>query len=239
MSNAQIICQNASIGFDKVVASDLNFVVNAGDYLCVVGENGAGKSTLIKTILGLTPVLSGKIGFGEHFSNKKIGYLPQQTIVQKDFPATALEVVLSGTQKAWYQPFYSKKDKQKALENMRKLGIENLAHACYRELSGGQQQRVLLSRALCATTSMLILDEPVSGLDPIATKEMYDIIKDLNNSGITIIMITHDIASSMKFASHILFVGENTFFGTIKEFSKSELGEKHSHFIGGCEHEHI
>ena len=233
----QIVCKNATIGYDKPVAKNLNFTVSEGDYLCIVGQNGAGKSTLVKTILGLTPIIGGELNFVNGFSNKSVGYLPQQTIVQKDFPATALEVVCSGIKKQWYKPFYTKTDKQKALDNMQKLGVLNLSKSCYRELSGGQQQRVLLARALCATSGILVLDEPVAGLDPVATKEMYQIIKELNNSGTTIIMITHDISTSMQYASHILFVGDENFFGSIQEFAKSELGKHHKHFVGGCEHE--
>ncbi len=236
-NNVQIQCIDAVIGYDKPVAEHITFSVNKGDYLCVVGENGAGKSTLIKTLLGLLPQLSGKVEFLNGFSNKSVGYLPQQTIVQKDFPATALEVVLSGIQKVWYKPFYSKKDKEKAIQNMQKLGVLSLQKVCYRELSGGQQQRVLLARALCASSGILVLDEPVSGLDPLATQEMYKMIKELNNNGTTIIMITHDISSSMKNASHILFIGKESFFGTVKEFAKSELGAKHEHFVGGCTNE--
>ena len=233
----QIICEKATIGYEKEVATNINFKVCEGDYLCIVGENGAGKSTLIKTILGLNSLLAGKLEFSNGYSNKSVGYLPQQTVVQKDFPATALEVVLSGIKKKWYQPFYTKKDKEIAKRNMQKLGILSLINACYRELSGGQQQRVLLARALCSTKGILVLDEPVSGLDPLATKELYVIIKELNRAGTTIIMITHDIASSMHYASHILFVGEPSFFGTVQDFAESDLGKKHKHFVGGCTNE--
>ncbi len=236
---AQIKCQNISIGYDKnPVVKDLTFSVNAGDYLCVVGENGAGKSTLIKTILGLIPTVEGKIEFGDELTKKDIGYLPQQTVVQKDFPATVTEVVLSGFQnRMGWRPFYTKKEKLEAKENMCELKIDNLSKKCYRELSGGQQQRVLLARALCGTQKVLLLDEPVSGLDPLATKEMYNLIKNLNNDGITIIMISHDISSAMKYASHILFVNQTPFFGTKQEFKNSELGHKYTHFVGGCTNE--
>lgn len=233
----QIICKNASIGYNKPIVKDLNFSVYEGDYLCVVGENGAGKSTLIKTLLGLVPNLSGVVSFCNGFTNKNVGYLPQQTIIQKDFPATALEVVLSGIQKKWYKPFYSKADKEQAKHNMQKTNILHLQNECFRELSGGQQQRILLARALCASNGILILDEPVSGLDPVATKEMYNTIQKLNKDGTTIIMITHDISSSMRYASHILFVRENSFFGTVEDFAKSDLGKKHKHFVGGCTNE--
>ena len=232
---AQIKAEKISIGYDKVsVATNLSFSVSAGDYLCVVGENGAGKSTLIKTLLGLLPTIKGKIEFGENLTNREIGYLPQQTVVQKDFPATVMEVVLSGFQgKSGFRPFYGRKQKLEAIENLKLLGIEKLKKRCYRELSGGQQQRVLLARALCGTQKMLLLDEPVSGLDPKASEKMYDLISKLNQSGITIIMITHDIQSAINWASHILYIGQNNFFGTTLEFHSSELGQSFSKLIGG------
>ena len=224
----QLKCENLTIGYDKkTILSNLSFEINSGDYLCIVGENGSGKSTLMKTILGLIPSISGNIKFYKGINQKDIGYLPQQTIVQKDFPATCMEIVMSGFQnKCKLRPYYKKEEKSKALEILEKLGISELKNRCYRELSGGQQQRVLLSRALCSTQKMLLLDEPVASLDPLASTEMYNIIKNLNNDGITIIMISHDILSSINFASHILFVGKNTFFGTKKEFLSSDIGKK-------------
>ena len=232
---AQIKCNKISIGYDKTPnLSNLTFSVHAGDYLCIVGENGSGKSTLIKTILGLIPTVSGKIEFGENLSRREIGYLPQQTIVQRDFPATVMEVVMSGFQnRSLFRPFYSKKEKQEAKDNLKKLGIENLAKTCYRELSGGQQQRVLLARALCGAQKMLLLDEPVTGLDPLATEEMYDLIKKLNDDGVTIIMISHDINSAIKYASHILYVKENPIFDTKKNFLKSEVAQIYKNYVGG------
>lgn len=232
---AQIKCDNISIGYDKkAVVKNLSFEVNAGDYLCVIGENGAGKSTLIKTILGLLPIVDGKLYFEDNLTKKNIGYLPQQTVVQKDFPATIMEVVLSGFQnRCNFRPFYNKKEKTIAKENLSKLDISNLSKKCYRELSGGQQQRVLLARALCAAEKMLLLDEPVSGLDPIATEEMYKLIKKLNDDGITIVMISHDINSAIKYASHILYIKENPYFDTKQNFVKSDIGQKFKHFVGG------
>ena len=202
---AQLTCQNLRVGYDgKSVLQDLSFEVFAGDYLCIVGENGSGKSTLMKTILGLQPPISGRILTGDGLRKNEIGYLPQQTVVQKDFPASVREIVLSGCQgRCGSRPFYSKEEKQLAEENIRKMQIDKLSKRCYRELSGGQQQRVLLARALCATQKMLLLDEPVSGLDPKVTAEMYRLIGELNHrDGITIIMISHDIAAAVKYASH-------------------------------------
>ena len=214
---AQLTCQKLCVGYDgKPVLQDLSFQVFAGDYLCVVGENGSGKSTLMKTILGLQPPVSGRILTGDGLRKNEIGYLPQQTMVQKDFPASVREIVLSGCQgRCGSRPFYNKEEKQLALDAMDKMQITQLAKRCYRELSGGQQQRVLLARALCATQKMLLLDEPVSGLDPKVTAEMYALIEKLNREdGITVIMISHDIAAAVKFASHILHIGDTVFFGT-------------------------
>ena len=214
---AQLTCQNLCVGYDgKSVLQDLSFQVFAGNYLCVVGENGSGKSTLMKTILGLQPPISGRILTGDGLRKNEIGYLPQQTMVQKDFPASVREIVLSGCQgRCGSRPFYNKEEKQLALDAMDKMQITQLAKRCYRELSGGQQQRVLLARALCATQKMLLLDEPVSGLDPKVTAEMYALIEKLNcEDGITVIMISHDIAAAVQYASHILHIGDTVFFGT-------------------------
>ena len=214
---AQLSGQNLCVGYDgKSVLQDLDFEVFAGDYLCIVGENGSGKSTLMKTILGLLSPISGRILTGDGLRKNEIGYLPQQTVVQKDFPASVREIVLSGCQgRCGSRPFYNKEEKQLALDAMDKMQITQLAKRCYRELSGGQQQRVLLARALCATQKMLLLDEPVSGLDPKVTAEMYALIEKLNcEDGITVIMISHDIAAAVQYASHILHIGDTVFLGT-------------------------
>ena len=170
----------------------------------------------MKTILGLQPPISGRILTGDGLRKNEIGYLPQQTMVQKDFPASVREIVLSGCQgRCGSRPFYNKEEKQLALDAKDKMQITQLAKRCYRELSGGQQQRVLLARALCATQKMLLLDEPVSGLDPKVTAEMYALIEKLNcEDGITVIMISHDIAAAVQYASHILHIGDTVFFGT-------------------------
>ena len=224
---AQLTCQNLCVGYDgKSVLQDLSFKVFAGDYLCIVGENGSGKSTLMKTILGLQPPISGRILTGDGLRKNEIGYLPQQTQVQKDFPASVREIVLSGCQgRCGSRPFYNKEEKQLVLDAMDKMQITHLAGRCYRELSGGQQQRVLLARALCATRKMLLLDEPVSGLDPKVTAEMYALIEKLNREdGITVIMISHDIAAAVKYASHILHIGDTVFFGTKADYLESPQG---------------
>lgn len=231
----RIICKNASLGYeDGVVTENLNFTVNSGDYLCILGENGSGKSTLIKALLGLRPPVSGEIKW-EEFSAREIGYLPQQTPVQRDFPASVREIVLSGClARCGLRPFYNKADRKLAEDNMKQLHIENLADRCYRELSGGQQQRVLLARALCATSEMLLLDEPVTGLDPKAQNDLYELIAGLNRKGITIIMVSHDIGSSLKYASHILHIAKKQlFFGTVNEYINSKTGRDFIETEGG------
>mgnify|MGYP004468756641 FL=1 len=235
---AQLTCQNLCVGYDGTsVLQDLNFEVFAGDYLCIVGENGSGKSTLMKTILGLQPPISGRILTGDGLRKNEIGYLPQQTVVQKDFPASVREIVLSGCQgRCGSRPFYNKEEKQLAADAMEKMQIAQLAKQCYRELSGGQQQRVLLARALCATQKMLLLDEPVSGLDPKVTAEMYALIEKLNREdGITVIMISHDIAAAVKYASHILHIGDAVFFGTKEEYRQSPQGRLFAAEKGGIQ----
>ena len=234
---AQLICQDLCVGYDgKAVLQDLSFAVFSGDYLCIVGENGSGKSTLMKTILGLQQPVRGRILTLDGLRKNEIGYLPQQTQVQKDFPASVREIVLSGCQgRCGSRPFYNKEEKQLAADAMEKMQIAQLAKRCYRELSGGQQQRVLLARALCATRKMLLLDEPVSGLDPKVTAEMYALIEKLNRGedGITVIMISHDIAAAVKYASHILHIGDAVFFGTKTEYLQSPQGRLFAAEKGG------
>lgn len=227
----QLTCQNLAVGYEgRAVLENLNFSVCPGDYLCIVGENGSGKSTLMKTILGLQPPVRGRVLTGDGLRKNKIGYLPQQTPVQRDFPASVREIVLSGCQgRCGGRPFYSKGEKQLAQTAMERMQVAALAKRCYRTLSGGQQQRVLLARALCAAQNMLLLDEPVSGLDPKVTGEMYGLIQRLNREdGVTILMISHDITATLTYASHILHLGRRVFFGTkadyLREFPQAWKG---------------
>lgn len=223
---ALLSCRELCLGYDgKEILHDLNFEVNAGDYLCIVGENGSGKSTLMRTILGLLPALSGTIALGDGLKQSEIGYLPQQTMVQRDFPASVWEIVLSGCQsRNPLKPFYSREEKALAERNMERMGIQGFAKRCYRELSGGQQQRVLLARALCATRKCLLLDEPVSGLDPKVTEQMYQLIEKLHKDGITILMISHDINAALQYADHILHIGSRVFFGSKQAYLLSGSG---------------
>ena len=220
---ALLLFENISIGYDNnSIVENLNFEVEQGDYLTVLGENGAGKSTLLKTMLGLMKPLSGKIVFDKKVKKTEIGYLPQQTVVQKDFPASVWEIVISGClSKTGLRPFYSKQEKEIAEANIKKLGLEDLKKRCYRELSGGQQQRVLLARALCASNKLLVLDEPVTGLDPKVTVQLYEIIASLNKEGITIIMISHDL-QALQYANKVLHIGHQTFFGSKEDYLKSQ-----------------
>ena len=225
---ALISINNASMGYEgKTVLSKLTLTVNEGDYICIVGENGSGKTTLMKCLLGLIQPTAGSISFGGGLKQREIGYLPQQTVIQMDFPASVSEVVLSGCLNKKCTMFYSKQQKEVASDNMRLTGIYDLRKKCFRELSGGQRQRVMLARALCATQKLLILDEPVTGLDPMATADMYALIKDLNQKGITIIMVSHDVNAAVSNASKILHLSRNNYFyGTAHQYLHSDIGKK-------------
>lgn len=225
----QITCRDLTIGYgSRIILKHLNFTVNEGDYLCIIGENGSGKSSLMRTILNLQNPINGQILYDHQIQQNGIGYLPQQTSRQKDFPASVREIVLSGCdRRSGFHPFYHASDKKKAVTAMQQLKITHLAHRCYRELSGGQQQRVLLARALCATKKILFLDEPVSGLDPEVTADFYALIRHLNRrEGITILMISHDLQATAVDATHILHLGTPFFYGLASDYFHSEV---HTH----------
>lgn len=230
-------CDNVSLAYDgNTVVRKLSFEVNKTDYLCIVGENGSGKSTIIKALLGLMPIESGSISFGDGLKQNEIGYLPQRSAIQKDFPAKVSEVVLSGclNSSSPLSFFYTKEQKKKAEESMAKLVITDIKNTSFRELSGGQQQRVLLARALCATKSLLLLDEPMTGLDPVVTNDFYKLIKTLNVEGTTVIMVTHDIKCAVDNSTHILHLRhEPLFFGKTADYVQTEVGQ---HFIGISHH---
>ena len=228
--NILLECRNVVMGYDgAAVVNSVSFELERGDYLCIVGENGSGKSTLLKGILGLIPLRGGSVGFSDGLKRTDIGYLPQQTQAQRDFPATVREVVLSGCLNGSRGPFYSSADQNLANKNMEKLSVTDIVRRSYRELSGGQQQRVLLARALCAAKELLLLDEPVTGLDPVVTAEFYRLIKKLNrDSGIAVIMVSHDIECAVENANKILHLGERgvEFFGTTEDYLKSDAGRR-------------
>ena len=228
--------ENVALGYDgNVVVHGLNFAIQNGDYVCIVGENGAGKSTMVKGLLGLKSPVSGNIVFGDDLKRNEIGYLPQQTDMQKDFPASVFEVVLSGRlNNLGWRPFYSKEDKRIAMEKLTLMGMAQFKKRCYHDLSGGQQQRVLLARALCATKKMLLLDEPTAGLDPKVTNELYELIARINRTeGITIVMVSHDIHAAVKYANKILHLAKTQqFFGASEDYCKSDIGKL---FLGKAE----
>ena len=250
-----IQCQHVDFGYDNQDAvTDVNMEVDPGDYLCIVGENGSGKSTLMKGLLGLIRPTGGTLVTAEELKRTGIGYLPQQTAAQKDFPASVQEVVLSGClNRRGRRPFYSRTEKAVAAENMERLGIMPLAKQCYRELSGGQQQRVLIARALCATTRLLILDEPITGLDPMAIQDFYAMIRRLNREdGVAILMVSHDLRNAVEEANKILHLQKQVlFYGPAHDYMNSQAA---GHFFhekeqgqciptavcrkGGCCHEH-
>lgn len=221
-------CRDVCLGYEgKKILEDINFKLSGGEYLFIVGENGTGKSTLIKGLLRLKKPMSGSISLGDGLKANEIGYLPQQTVTQKDFPASVYEVVLSGRLNSLgFRPFYGRKDKQETMDKLRLMGIEHLKNKCYQDLSGGQQQRVLLARAMCATKKMILLDEPVAGLDPIVTIELYELVAKINKElGITVIMVSHDMEAMAKYATHVLHLSQKQlFFGSRDEYMNSEEG---------------
>ena len=224
-----LACRDVSLGYEhRPLLEHLDFTLRSGDYAAVLGENGSGKSTLLKSLLGLTPPLAGVIERPAQRAGK-LGYLPQQTPAQRDFPATVEEVVLSGfLNRGGFRLGYTGAEKSAALMHLGKLGILELKDKCYRELSGGQQQRVLLARALCAAKGLLILDEPVTGLDPAAAQDLYKTLRYLHNKeGVAILMVTHDVSAALREAKTILHIGHKRwFYGTVEEYLRDESGRR-------------
>lgn len=235
---ALIQCKNVSLAYDgTVVAEQIDFSVHRGEYLCIVGENGSGKSTLVKGLLGLMNPVSGTIEYGDGLTRQDIGYVPQQTNVQRDFPASVQEVVLSGTiGRGGHTLFYTPEQKKTAARAMERLGIRDLEKCCFRELSGGQQQRVRLARAFCAAGQLLLLDEPTAGLDPMVSGDFYGLIEELNRkNGITVIMVSHDMGPSLRSATHVLHIKHHPlFFGEREDYLASDAGRT---FMGGFGHD--
>lgn len=215
---ALIQCEGVAVGYARTpLAQGLDLAVHRGDYLCIVGDNGAGKSTFLRTLLGLQPPLAGRITLGEGLRRRDLGYLPQQTPVQRDFPATVGEIVSSGcAPRMGLRPFLSRGERRRVEENLARMGVDHLAGRSYRTLSGGQQQRVRLARALCGADTLLLLDEPVAGLDPEGTAEMYQLIHRLNREGMTILMVSHDLAGVEAYATHLLRMGPNPEWGPVE-----------------------
>lgn len=226
---ALITCKDLAFSYSgDTVLSGVNFAVNAGDYLCVVGENGSGKSTLMRGLLGLKEPSAGTITYGEGLKPNEIGYLPQQTDMQRDFPASVFEVALSGRLNSLGRRFfYSKADRAETERNLERIGMLELKNRCYQALSGGQQQRVLLARALNATSKLLLLDEPVAGLDPVATVDMYNILKLINLcDGVTVVMVSHDVNAALRYATHILQLGHTQlYFGSVHDYVHSDAAQ--------------
>ena len=239
-----ISCQNISLGYEgHAVVRGVSFTVENSDYLWIVGENGSGKTTLIKGILRLLNPLEGSIVFCDELTKGRVGYLSQQSMPNKDFPAGVNEVVLSGNLGSMgIRPFYSPKEKRLAEEALEQLGIKSLSRKSYQELSGGQQRRVLLARALVsaraekatksdenqAARRLLVLDEPAAGLDPLVTTEVYELLKTINEqTGITIIMVSHDIRAAALYANRILHMEDGQgFLSRTAEYLDTERGKK-------------
>lgn len=228
--NELIVCRDVSLGYEgQSVLAHLDLTIRAGDYLCIVGDNGSGKSTLLRGLLGLLSPQSGEILRAPELRQGAVGYLPQQTRAQRDFPATVLEVVLSGClNRRGLHFLYTPAQRSEAMMNLGKLGILELKDACYRDLSGGQQQRVLLARALCAAKSLLILDEPITGLDPAAAQDLYKTLAYLNEKeGMAIVMVTHDLKAALKSARTVLHIGRSGLFsGTKADYLASPQGRR-------------
>ncbi len=232
-----LTCDSLTVKYEnQIIISDLSFKVNDGDYLCIVGDNGTGKTTLLKTILGLKHAQSGSVSFSSEIGRNEIGYISQQNDINRDFPASVYEVVLSGClNRHGLSPFYSHQEKQHSLEVMDKLGIRDMSDHSFQELSGGQQRRVLLARAMMASSKLLFLDEPVAALDPIATADFYNLLNLLRTDGLTIIMVSHDIHSAIHNASHILHLSADSYFyGTTAEYVTSSFGQKYLNEQGIC-----
>lgn len=225
---AYLVCNELSVGYDgKAVATGLSFVVNPGDLLCVIGENGAGKSTLIRTLLGLLTPVGGEVRFGDGLVSGEVGYLPQQGDVQRDFPASVGEIVLSGClSRLGMRPFFGKEERRMASEALGRVGASDLSRQSFSELSGGQQQRVLLARALCAASRLIVLDEPTTGLDPEASRSLYELLDSLRAEGVAIIAVTHDVREALSHATHVLALDETgPVFVTATEYKKMRQGD--------------
>lgn len=220
-----ITCKKLNIGYgEKVICKDINLSIDEGQFVCIVGENGSGKSTLLKTLLGINKPVSGKVVFDNSFNRNQVGYLPQQSDAQRDFPATVREVVLSGfLNRMGVRPFYNKREKDKAIKIMEELKVDDIINKSFKELSGGQQQKVLLARALCATDNLIFLDEPTNALDVKSRRKFYSLVSELNKSGMTVVMVSHNLDETIKYATSIIYIKDTLqFAGSKEDFESSE-----------------
>ena len=218
---ALIRLNNATVSYEgDLAAENVSFSVEKGDYLVILGENGSGKSTVMKAMLGLVKLKSGEVIHSDGLKKNGVGYLPQQTRIQRDFPASVEEVVQSGVvNRLGRRLFPGREEKQRARQQMERLEIWEMRKRPYRALSGGQQQRVLLARALCATDSLLLLDEPVTGLDPETTAEMYEIIRNINRQGVAIVTVSHDVGQALRDAKNVLVMERTVrFYGETEAY---------------------
>lgn len=229
-------CEGLTLQYDQIVAlEDVGFEVFEGERLVIAGENGSGKSTLLKGLLGLMPRARGKVHLGGGLTQKDIGYLPQQTELQRNFPASVMEVTISGClAHKGLRPYYNRAERQRAREALEMVGMSSFEKHPYGALSGGQQQRVRLARALCAGTRLLLLDEPVTGLDPAITAELYRLLDTLHEEhGMAMVMVSHDIQSALEHADKVLHLQKRVlFFGTQEDYRRSPIGAR---WLGGTD----
>ncbi|MDO4796457.1 MAG: ABC transporter ATP-binding protein [Coriobacteriales bacterium] len=223
-----LTCENLSIGYSGTpVASGISFSVSPGDLLCILGENGIGKSTLVKTLLRLLPPISGKLELSGYHTGCGVGYLPQRGETQRDFPASAGEIALSGRlARIGARPFFGKADRDAARDALKRVGALELHDQPFNQLSGGQQQRVLLARALCAASRIVVLDEPTTGLDPDAAKSLYELLETLRADGLAVIMVSHDVDEALSHATHVLAFEADTCHYFAKDDYLSHLSNK-------------
>lgn len=216
--------QNLCASYEgRRVLTDISFEVNRGDYLCIVGESGVGKSTLMRCLMGMTKPDAGSVAYGEGVRPSLIGYLPQQGDYRPDFPSSVKEIVRSGLigrKRAFI--WFGAGEKEKVRKAMEQLGIWDLRDRRYCDLSGGQKQRALLARTLVATDSLMALDEPATGLDAVATSELFETVRQIHESGVTVVMSANDAKVALLYATHILQLrGRALFFGSAQQYLRS------------------
>lgn len=203
--------KDLTVAYDlKPVLWDIDLNYPKGSLIAIVGPNGAGKSTLIKAMLNLLKTVSGNISFNNKTlkeMQKEIAYVPQRGSVDWDFPTTVFDVVLMGRygQVGWFKKV-TKKDRDLALEAIKKVGMENFLNRQISELSGGQQQRVFLARALVQDASIYFMDEPFQGVDIKTEQAIIEILKDLKNQGKTVIVVHHDLSTVESYFDFVTLI---------------------------------